>query len=69
MQPFLDELDPDASFGQHLDQPPQVIQISRQAIHAVHNNSIALTSEGKERLELRPLGILAGGFVGKDLID
>jgi hypothetical protein len=52
-----------------LDQPPQVVQVSRQAIHAVHNNNIALTSEGKERLKLGPLGILAGGFVGKDLIN
>ncbi len=69
MQPFLDELDPDTPFGQHLHQSPQVVQIPSQAIHAVHNNRIALTGEGKERLELRPLGILARGFVGKDLIE
>jgi hypothetical protein len=52
-----------------LHQAAQVVQISRQAIHAAHNNNVALASEGKERLELRPLGILAGGFVGKDLIE
>jgi len=55
MQPFLDELEPDAPFCQHLDQPSQVIQISSQAIHAVNNNGISLTSEGKERLELGSL--------------
>ena len=68
MQAFLDELDPDAPLCQHLDKAPQVVQISRQAIHAVHNNRIALTGEGKERLELRALGVLARGFVSKDLI-
>jgi len=51
-----------------LDQPPQVVQVSGQAIHAVNNNSISLTGKGKKRLELRPLAILAGGFVGKDFI-
>jgi hypothetical protein len=51
-----------------LHQAPQVVQISRQAVQAVHDNRIALTREGQERLELRSFGVLARGFVGKDLV-
>ena len=66
---FLDELDVDAALDQLLHQAAQVIEIARQAIHAVHDHGIALAHEGQQRLELGPLCILARGLVREDPID
>jgi hypothetical protein len=66
---FLDELDVDAALDQLLHQPAQVIEVARQAIHAVHDDGIALAHESQQRLELGPLRVLARGLVGEDPID
>ena len=65
---LLDKLNPDSPLGQFLYQTTQIIQIAGQTIHAVHNNSITLSNERKQRLKFRPLGIFTGCLIGENLI-
>jgi hypothetical protein len=55
--------------GQLLDQASQIIKVARQAIHAVPDHGVALADKAEQRLELRPLGVLAGGLVDEEAID
>ena len=51
-----------------LHQAAQVIEIARQAIHAVHHHGIALAHEGQQRVELVALRIFARRLVGEHLV-
>lgn len=46
----------------------QVVEVARQAIHAVHYHSVALAHEGQQRIQFRPLGVLARRFIGEYLV-
>src|SRR3546814_19229690 len=48
-QAFLHELDPDASFGEGLNQFAQIVEITRQSIHAVEHDGVTLAGEAIER--------------------
>ena len=48
-----------------LHQAAQVVEIARQAIHAVHDHRVALAHEAEQILQLRAAHILAGGLVGE----
>ncbi len=41
-QAFLHELDPDASFGEGLNQFAQIVEITRQSIHAVDHDGVTV---------------------------
>src|SRR3546814_2574347 len=47
-QAFLNELDPDASFGEGLNQFAQIVEITRQSIHAVDHDGVTLAGEGEQ---------------------
>ena len=47
------------------DDAAQIVEISGHAIHAVTNDGVAFAYKGKHGLELGPLDIFAGSFVGK----
>src|SRR5690606_41537620 len=46
-----------------LHHPAQVIEITCQTIHAVHYQGVTLADVTEQRIKLRSLSILAGGFV------
>jgi len=66
---LLDELHADALPGQHPHQGPQILKIARQAIHRMDHHRVALPHIGDHLRELRPIGIFAGGVVGKGAVD
>ncbi|BDY61790.1 hypothetical protein MUTS7_00310 (plasmid) [Escherichia coli] len=57
---FLDEFDMHAALCQRLHDPAQIIEIARQAIHAMHHHGVAGAGEAYQRFQLRTLDILAG---------
>lgn len=44
-QALFDELDPNAAPGEGLDQLAQVVEIAREAVHAVHDHCVAFPDE------------------------
>ena len=56
------------SYGQVLHQSTQVVQVARQAVHAVHYHRIILAYERKQCVELGSLDVLAGYFFDKNII-
>ena len=68
-QPLLQELDAHAALGQPLHQTAQIVEVARQAIHAVHHHGIAFADESEHGFQLRALGVLARGLVGEQLAD
>jgi len=68
-QTLLDELDAHAAFGQLLHKAAQIIEVARQPIHAVHHHGVAFAHEGQQRIEFRPLGVLARRLVGEHPAD
>ncbi len=62
---FLDEFDMHAALCQRLHDPAQIIEIARQAIHAMHHHGVAGAGEAYQRFQLRTLDILAGCLVAK----
>lgn len=67
-QTFLDEFDAYSTFGQRLYQPAKIVQVRRQAVHAVHNYRVSLPSERQQSVELRLLRVLGRGLVSKRVI-
>ncbi|OIC34558.1 hypothetical protein A7L31_18895, partial [Acinetobacter baumannii] len=66
---FLDEFDMHAALCQRLHDPAQIIEIARQAIHAMHHHGVAGAGEAYQRFQLRTLDILAGCLVAKSAIN
>jgi hypothetical protein len=66
---FSHELNPDTSIGERLDEPAQVVEIAREAVHAVHDHGIALTDERQHGFKLGPVDIFARGLVGKNPVE
>ena len=62
-QAFLHEFDAYAVLGKLLHQAAQIVQVARQAIHAVHHYRVAFARKRQQGIKLRPLGILAGCHV------
>ena len=58
-QAFLQELDAHTALGQLLHQAAQIIEVSCQAIHAVHHHGVAFANETEHGLQLGTLGVLA----------
>jgi hypothetical protein len=52
-----------------LHQAAQVIEVARQAIHAVNHHGVAFAHEGQQRIELGPLGVFARCLVGEHPAD
>jgi hypothetical protein len=68
-QAFLHELDPDASFGEGLNQLAQIVEIAGQSIHAVDHDGIALAGEGQHGVELGAVDVLARSLVGENPVE
>jgi hypothetical protein len=62
---LLDELDAHAALGKALHQAAQIVQVARQAVHAVHHHRVTLAHEPEQRVELRTLRVLARRLVGE----
>ncbi|BEA04974.1 hypothetical protein VEE15_49570 (plasmid) [Escherichia coli] len=58
-----------AALCQRLHDPAQIIEIARQAIHAMHHHGVAGAGEAYQRFQLRTLDILAGCLVAKSAIN
>ncbi len=54
--------------GQALHQAAQVVEVPRQAVHAVHHHRVALAHEGEQPFQLGALGVLAACLVGEHLV-
>ena len=56
-----------------IDQPAHgllnVQRVAAQAVHRVDSHGVALADKGEHGLELRPLGVFAGGLVDEEAID
>src|SRR3546814_2113541 len=65
-QAFLHELDPDASFGEGLNQFAQIVEITRQSIHAVDHDGVTLAGEGEHGIEFGAVDVLARCLVGEN---
>ena len=59
---------PAKQYRQVFNKVLQIIQVARQAVHAVHHHRIVFAHERRQRVELGPLYVLAGRLVDKDLI-
>ena len=55
--------------GQLLHDEPQVVEVARQPVHAVHHHCVVLAREGEQPFQFRTLPVLARSFVGKEPID
>ncbi len=66
---LLDELDADATPRQCLHDGAKVVEIAREAVHAVDDHRIAGAGERGQRLQLRPFGVLARSLVGKPAVQ
>jgi hypothetical protein len=55
--------------GQFTDQATQILEVPRQAIHAMDYHGVAIAYEGQQRRQLRTLGILGRHLIGKDPVD
>ena len=62
-QVLLQERSAHTARGEELHQPPQIVEVAGQAIHAVDHDRIALADEGEQRCQRWPLSILPGGRV------
>jgi hypothetical protein len=62
-QVLLQERDTHPALGEGLHEPPQVVEVAGQAIHAVDHHCIALTHEGEQRCQRGPCGIFPGGRI------
>ena len=65
---LLGEFGADAAPRQCLHDGAEVVEIAREAVHAVNDHRIAGAGERGQRLQLRTLGILAGSLVGERAI-
>jgi hypothetical protein len=68
-QVFLHKDDMDAPLRQTQHYSPQVIEVAGQPVHRVTKHCIAFADEALHDLQLGPLRILAGGFVGKCFVQ
>src|SRR3546814_464 len=68
-QAFLHELDPDASFGEGLNQFAQIDEITRQSIHAVDHDGVTLAGEGEHGVEFGAIDVLARCLVGENPVE
>ena len=57
-QIFLNELDAHAALGKLLHDEPQVVEVSRQPVHAMHHHRVALAREGERPVQFRTLPVL-----------
>ena len=65
----LDELDAHAVAGQLLHNAPQVVEVARQPVHAMHHHGVALAHKGERPVQFRTVRVLPGRRVGKEPID
>jgi len=68
-QVFLNEFYMHASLRQYLHDAAQIIEIARQAIHAMYKHNVAGARETHQRIQFRALGILTRCFVCKKSIN
>ena len=66
-QALLEKRTPHPAPGQPLHQPAQVVEVPRQAVHAVHHHRVALAHVRLHRVQFEPLGVLARGLVDEEL--
>ena len=66
---FFHEFDADAALREGLHDPPQIIEVAREAIHTMGDDRVALTNKVHQRFNLWTFSVFAGGFVRKDPID
>jgi hypothetical protein len=59
-QVLLQERDARTARGEVLHEPPQIVEVAGQAIHAVDHHRIAFTHEGEQRFQRCSLSILTG---------
>ncbi len=64
-QALLDEFDAHAALGELLHQAAQIIEVARQAVHAMHHHGVALAHEGEQPFQLRTLGVLARRLISE----
>ena len=64
-QGLLDELDAHAALGELLHQAVQVVEVARQAVHAMHHHRVALAHQGEQPFQLGALRVLARCHVGE----
>jgi hypothetical protein len=62
---FFYEFDPNTFAGECLHNSMQVILVASESIHAMNDKRISTSHKTHHQFQLRPLGILAGCFVGK----
>ena len=65
---FLDELDAYAAPRQLLNDLSQVVEVTRQPVHAMDDDRIAIASKSQERLQLRSPHIFSRSLVRKDTV-
>ena len=56
-------------WGKLLHDEPQVVEVARQPVHAVHHHRVALAREGEQPFQFRTLRVLTRSLVGKEPID
>lgn len=66
---LLNKLHPDTLAGEALDESTQVIQISGEPVHAVHNHCVPVAGKPQEFSKLRPGRVPAGGLVREDTVQ
>lgn len=66
---FFEELHPHSAPGEALDECAQVIEVAGEPVHAVHDDGVPVADEPEQLGQLRPGGVLAGGFVGEDPVQ
>ena len=54
-QLFLDELDAHAVAGQLLHDAPQIVEVARQPVNAMHHHGVALARKGEGPVQFRTL--------------
>jgi hypothetical protein len=59
----------DAPLRQTQHYSPQVIEVAGQPVHRVTKHCVAFADEALHGLQLGPLYILAGGFVGEGFVQ
>ena len=65
---LLEEFDAHTAPGQILNGAPQVVKVSREPVHAVDNERVAVADVGQRLAERWPVGVLAAETVGKDAV-
>ena len=68
-QTFLDKFNANSAFGEVLYDLSQIIQITRQPIHAMYHYCVAIAHKRQELRKCWTLGVFARCLIGKDPID